>query len=226
MRCPHCGSLEDKVIDSRSLANGEAIRRRRECISCGLRFTSYERIEEKQLMVVKRDGRREPFERMKIERGLIRALEKRPISQMSIENFVNEIEGISKIYANIKKPFVAILGGNKVLDKWPLALALRKKAKHIILGGVMANTYLAGLDGRGVEIGASVVDKEALKKIKFPLSFSDDFTIPVDFVVINQDCKIDFVMSMDVGEEDVIMDTGFFSFQNIQQALEDAKTIF
>jgi len=92
MRCPHCGSLEDKVIDSRSLANGEAIRRRRECISCGLRFTSYERIEEKQLMVVKRDGRREPFERTKIERGLIRALEKRPVSQMSIENFVNEIE--------------------------------------------------------------------------------------------------------------------------------------
>lgn len=92
MRCPHCGSLDDKVIDSRSLANGEAIRRRRECVSCGLRFTSYERIEEKPLMVVKRDGRREPFERSKIERGLFRALEKRPVSQMSIENFVNEIE--------------------------------------------------------------------------------------------------------------------------------------
>jgi len=92
MKCPHCGSLEDKVIDSRSLANGEAIRRRRECISCGLRFTSYERIEEKPLMVVKRDGRREPCERIKIERGLVRALEKRPISQMSIENLVNEIE--------------------------------------------------------------------------------------------------------------------------------------
>lgn len=92
MKCPHCGSLDDKVIDSRSLANGEAIRRRRECMSCGLRFTSYERIEEKPLMVVKRDGRREPFERVKIERGLIRALEKRPISQMSIENLVNEIE--------------------------------------------------------------------------------------------------------------------------------------
>lgn len=92
MRCPHCGSLDDKVIDSRSLANGDAIRRRRECLSCGLRFTSYERIEEKPLMVVKRDGRREPFERAKIQRGLARALEKRPISQMSIENFVNEIE--------------------------------------------------------------------------------------------------------------------------------------
>ncbi|PKL05699.1 MAG: transcriptional regulator NrdR, partial [Spirochaetae bacterium HGW-Spirochaetae-9] len=65
---------------------------RRECLSCSLRFTSYERIEEKPLMVVKRDGRREPFERSKIERGLIRSLEKRPISQLSIENFINEIE--------------------------------------------------------------------------------------------------------------------------------------
>lgn len=92
MKCPFCGSLEDKVIDSRTLANGEAIRRRRECLSCGLRFTSYERIEEKPLLVIKRDGRREPFERKKIERGLVRALEKRPISQMSIENFINEIE--------------------------------------------------------------------------------------------------------------------------------------
>ena len=92
MKCPHCGSLDDKVIDSRSLANGDAIRRRRECLSCNLRFTSYERIEEKPLMVVKRDGRREPFERSKIERGLIRSLEKRPISQLSIENFINEIE--------------------------------------------------------------------------------------------------------------------------------------
>jgi transcriptional repressor NrdR len=80
------------VIDSRTLAHGESIRRRRECISCGLRFTSYERIEEKPLMVVKRDGRREPFERAKLERGVIRALEKRPVSQLSIENLVNEIE--------------------------------------------------------------------------------------------------------------------------------------
>lgn len=92
MRCPHCGSLDDKVIDSRTLANGESIRRRRECSSCGLRFTSYERIEDRQLMVIKRDGRREPFERVKIERGVHRALEKRPVSQFSIENLVNEIE--------------------------------------------------------------------------------------------------------------------------------------
>ena len=141
-------------------------------------------------------------------------------------NFVKEIEGIDNIYKNIKQPFVAILGGNKVLDKWPLALALRKKAKYIFLGGVMANTYLAGLDGKGIETGKSLVDREALKQFKFPLSFADDFTIPVDFVVITKDKKIDFVMSMEVGEEDVIVDTGFFSFQNIQTILKDAKTIF
>lgn len=84
--------MDDKVIDSRTLANGESIRRRRECLSCGFRFTSYERIEEKPLMVIKRDGRRQPYERAKLERGIIRALEKRPVSQLSIENLVNEIE--------------------------------------------------------------------------------------------------------------------------------------
>ncbi len=92
MRCPHCGSMDDRVIDSRTLANGESIRRRRECLACEYRFTSYERIEEKPLMTVKRDGRREPFDREKLERGIARALEKRPVSRMSVENIVNEIE--------------------------------------------------------------------------------------------------------------------------------------
>ncbi|TFG81707.1 MAG: transcriptional repressor NrdR [Spirochaetales bacterium] len=92
MRCPHCLSMDDRVIDSRTLANGESIRRRRECLSCGYRFTSYERIEEKPLLVIKRDGRREPYDRAKVERGIQRALEKRPISQMTTENILNEIE--------------------------------------------------------------------------------------------------------------------------------------
>jgi transcriptional repressor NrdR len=92
MRCPHCGNFDDKVIESRTLANGEATRRRRECNDCGYRFTSYERVEDKPFMVIKRDGRREPFDRIKIERGVQRALEKRPVSQLSIENLVNEIE--------------------------------------------------------------------------------------------------------------------------------------
>ncbi len=74
------------------MANGESIRRRRECISCGYRFTSYERVEEKPLMVVKHDGRRQPFDRKKLEKGIDRALEKRPIASSMLENIVNEIE--------------------------------------------------------------------------------------------------------------------------------------
>jgi transcriptional repressor NrdR len=92
MRCPHCEGLEDKVLESRSLANGESIRRRRECLSCGYRFTSYERIEEKHLMVVKSDGRREPFDRVKLERGIQRACEKRNVSQVTIEDMINDLE--------------------------------------------------------------------------------------------------------------------------------------
>jgi len=74
------------------MANGESIRRRRECINCGYRFTSYERIEEKPFMVVKRDGRRQPFDRTKLEKGIDRALEKRPVSASMVEILVNEIE--------------------------------------------------------------------------------------------------------------------------------------
>jgi transcriptional repressor NrdR len=92
MRCPRCESIEDKVLESRTLANGESIRRRRECLSCGYRFTSYERIEEKRLMVIKSDGRREVFEREKLERGVQRACEKRNISQITIEEMINDIE--------------------------------------------------------------------------------------------------------------------------------------
>jgi transcriptional repressor NrdR len=92
MRCPRCESIEDKVLESRTLANGESVRRRRECLSCGYRFTSYERIEEKRLMVIKTDGRREVFEREKLERGVQRACEKRNISQMTIEEMINDIE--------------------------------------------------------------------------------------------------------------------------------------
>ena len=92
MKCPHCGTMHDKVIESRSLASGEVIRRRRECMGCGYRFTSYERIEEKQLMVIKKQGRREPFDRQKLENKLQLALRKRPVSQLEIENVVNKIE--------------------------------------------------------------------------------------------------------------------------------------
>lgn len=92
MKCPLCGHLEDKVIESRQNISGTSLRRRRECLDCGYRFTSYERIEEIPLMVVKSDGRREPFDIKKVERGLVRALEKRPVTQLKIEETLNEIE--------------------------------------------------------------------------------------------------------------------------------------
>jgi len=117
VRCPHCGSFDDKVIESRTLANGESIRRRRECNDCGYRFTSYERIEDKQFMVIKRDGRREPFDRSKIERGVQRALEKRPVSQMTIENIVNELEDSSFMKGKANHEIAATEIGELVLEK-------------------------------------------------------------------------------------------------------------
>lgn len=92
MRCPNCGNLDDKVLESRTMVNGESIRRRRECIACGYRFTSYERIDEKPFMVVKRDERRQPFDRAKLEKGIERALEKRPFSIGMVEQISNDIE--------------------------------------------------------------------------------------------------------------------------------------
>lgn len=92
MQCPACRTIEDKVVDSREAAEGETIRRRRECLKCGRRFTTYERLEEQALMVVKKDGRREPFDRKKILNGLQRACEKRPISTEQITALVDSLE--------------------------------------------------------------------------------------------------------------------------------------
>ncbi len=92
MKCPFCGSLEDRVIDSRMSKEGDVIRRRRECLKCERRFTSYERIEDVLPAVVKKDNRREPFERNKILAGLKKACEKRPISTETLEAIVDGIE--------------------------------------------------------------------------------------------------------------------------------------
>ena len=92
MRCPFCGHIEDKVVDSREAKDGDSIRRRRECLACGRRFTSYERIDEIPYMAVKKDGKREAFERQKILAGLLRASEKRPISVTQLESIVDEVE--------------------------------------------------------------------------------------------------------------------------------------
>ncbi len=94
MKCPFCGYLEDKVVDSRESKEGEAIRRRRECLQCQRRFTTYERIDEIPYMVVKKDGRREKFDRQKVLAGLLRASEKRPVSMGKLESIVNEAEAL------------------------------------------------------------------------------------------------------------------------------------
>src|SRR5579862_7990486 len=91
MRCPKCGCQEDKVIDSRASREGATIRRRRECIGCGHRFTTYEEIERDTLMVVKRDGRREEFSREKLLAGLKKAFQKRPVSPQVIEDLLDKI---------------------------------------------------------------------------------------------------------------------------------------
>ena len=92
MKCPFCGHLEDKVIDSRESKEGESIRRRRQCLSCEKRFTSYERIDEVPYMVIKKDGRREKFDRQKVLNGLMRACEKRPVSMVKLSDLVSQVE--------------------------------------------------------------------------------------------------------------------------------------
>jgi len=101
MRCPKCGHSDDKVLDSRAAREGASIRRRRQCLACEFRFTTYEEIIKDELRVVKRDGRHEEFSRNKLERGILRACEKRPISADKIHDLVDqmiaELEGESEV---------------------------------------------------------------------------------------------------------------------------------
>ena len=92
MKCPFCGGVDDRVVDSRESREGQVIRRRRECTTCGRRFTSYETIEEIPYVVVKKDGRREPFDRKKLRAGLVKACEKRPVAAGRLDAIVDEIE--------------------------------------------------------------------------------------------------------------------------------------
>jgi transcriptional repressor NrdR len=115
MKCPFCSHLEDKVVDSRASKNGDAIRRRRECLQCGKRFTTYEQIEDVQPMVVKKDGRREPFDRGKILMGLRRACEKRPIPMEKLEQIADEIQ--RELELKYEKEFPSNLVGELVMQK-------------------------------------------------------------------------------------------------------------
>jgi transcriptional repressor NrdR len=115
MKCPYCGYFETKVVDSRPAEEGNAIRRRRECNSCRKRFTTYEKIEGIPLMVVKKDGRREAFNREKIINGLIKATEKRPVPTDAILGMVDEIE--RELYNHADKEITSKWIGEMVMDK-------------------------------------------------------------------------------------------------------------
>ena len=115
MRCPVCGANQDKVVDSRETKEGEVTRRRRECIGCGRRFTTYERVEEVLPAVVKKDGRREEFDRMKIVAGLKKACEKRPVSIETLEKAAEAIE--REIQETGEKEIDAKAIGEKVMER-------------------------------------------------------------------------------------------------------------
>ena len=115
MRCPFCAHIEDKVVDSREGKEGLVIRRRRQCLSCGRRFTSYERIDEIPFRVVKKDGTREPYDRNKVLGGLRKACEKRPVSPAALERVADEIEQMVQEAPEREIPTVKL--GEKVMDR-------------------------------------------------------------------------------------------------------------
>lgn len=115
MRCPFCGFLESKVIDSRESKKGLSVRRRRECLSCQRRFTTYEKIEELPYMVVKKDGSRQPFDSQKLLKGLMKACEKRPIPVSRLEEIVEELE--TRLQERPEKEIGAAEIGQYVMDR-------------------------------------------------------------------------------------------------------------
>ena len=115
MRCPKCGHLDDKVIDSRAARNGAAIRRRRVCLGCGHRFTTYEEVVKTSLRVIKRDGRHEDLDRNKLRSGILRACEKRPVSVQEIDTVVDAI--IGEIESEYEREVPSVTIGKKVMER-------------------------------------------------------------------------------------------------------------
>ncbi|NLW45403.1 MAG: transcriptional repressor NrdR [Syntrophomonadaceae bacterium] len=115
MKCPFCSELESRVLDSRTTDEGTVIRRRRECVNCRRRFTTYERIEERPLMVVKKEGNREAFQRDKLMQGILKAVEKRPIAMDTVEAMVGEIE--RELRDSYDKEVSSQVIGEKVMDR-------------------------------------------------------------------------------------------------------------
>ena len=115
MRCPFCSYSESKVIDSRPAEEGSTIRRRRECLSCGKRFTTYEIMERLPLLVVKKDGRRQSFDRVKLLNGMVRACEKRPVPMAELESIVDDIE--QELQNSLEREVSSVKIGEMVMDR-------------------------------------------------------------------------------------------------------------
>ena len=115
MKCPHCGFQESKVVDSRHSEDGTSIRRRRECLNCQKRLTTYETVESLPIIVVKRDNSRQAFDRNKIMNGMLRACEKRPVSMQDLENAVNEIEAL--VQNSLEREITTEFIGEQVMEK-------------------------------------------------------------------------------------------------------------
>ncbi|NLW03331.1 MAG: transcriptional repressor NrdR [Clostridiaceae bacterium] len=115
MKCPYCSCQEDKVIDSRPTDEGATIRRRRECLNCRKRFTTYEKVEHLPIMVIKKDGSREPYDRDKVRKGILRATEKRSVSADEIERMLDSIE--SHIYNSLEREVTSEFIGELVMEK-------------------------------------------------------------------------------------------------------------
>ncbi|MEK7850207.1 MAG: transcriptional regulator NrdR [Candidatus Omnitrophota bacterium] len=146
MKCPFCGHVDDKVIDSRASSEGSSVRRRRECLACGKRFTTYEVVEEMPLLVVKKDGRRQPFDRKKISNGVQKACEKRPISSQRIEELVTFVE--REIYRKFEREVSSRDIGSLLMDK----LALLDEVAYVRFASVYrqfkdVNQFMSELKG-------------------------------------------------------------------------------
>ncbi|MCH3908646.1 MAG: transcriptional regulator NrdR [Sphaerochaeta sp.] len=115
MRCPHCGSMKDKVLESRTNRSGTSIRRRRQCTDCGFRFTSYEKVEDRTLMVIKRDGRREPFDEKKLQRSIRACTEKLVVSEEQIVNLAQDVEDALNLRASNTREIQSSAIGDETL---------------------------------------------------------------------------------------------------------------
>lgn len=115
MRCFYCGNMESRVVDSRSTEDGAAIRRRRECLNCGKRFTTYEKIESVPIIVVKKDGSRQPYDREKLQRGIMNACASRPVSINTVDKLLDEVE--ASVYNSLEREVSSVKIGEMVMDR-------------------------------------------------------------------------------------------------------------